>query len=77
MRNSGSDRSEGRRFQERPSRQVSRPPAACYPKADTGAGTLPGAKRIERDDAFYEMLSSGWGEALKNAFKALPPYTLD
>ena len=33
--------------------------------------------RIERDDAFYEMISSGWGEALKSAFKALPPYTLD
>jgi len=33
-------------------------------------------QRIARDDAFYEMISSGWGEALRNAFKALPPYTL-
>lgn len=34
-------------------------------------------QRIARDDAFYEMISSGWGEALRNAFKALPPYSLD
>jgi putative proteasome-type protease len=34
-------------------------------------------QRIARDDAFYGMISSGWGEALRNAFKALPPYTLD
>ena len=32
--------------------------------------------RIERDDPFYEMISSGWGQALKDAFNALPPYTI-
>ena len=34
-------------------------------------------RRIEPGDAFYETLSSGWGEALKSAFHQLPPYTLD
>jgi predicted proteasome-type protease len=33
-------------------------------------------RRIERDDAFFEMISSGWGEALKDAFNRLPPYTI-
>jgi putative proteasome-type protease len=32
--------------------------------------------RIERDDPYFEMISSGWGEALKDAFYRLPPYTL-
>ena len=34
-------------------------------------------RRIELGDPFYEGLSSGWGEALKDAFHRLPPYTLD
>lgn len=34
-------------------------------------------RRIERDDAFFEMISSGWGEALRQAFHALPAYSLD
>jgi putative proteasome-type protease len=34
-------------------------------------------RRIERDDAFFEMISSGWGEALRDAFNRLPPYSLD
>jgi putative proteasome-type protease len=33
-------------------------------------------RRIEKDDAFFEMISSGWGEALKDAFNRLPPYSL-
>jgi putative proteasome-type protease len=28
-------------------------------------------KRFEKHDAYYEMVSSGWGEALKRAFKSL------
>jgi putative proteasome-type protease len=32
--------------------------------------------RIERDDAFFEMISSSWGEALKDAFYRLPAYSL-
>lgn len=28
-------------------------------------------KRYERDDEYYRMISSGWGEALKSAFKSL------
>jgi len=34
-------------------------------------------RRIEREDPFFEMISSGWGEALKEAFRRLPSYTLD
>lgn len=34
-------------------------------------------RRIEAGDPFYEEISSGWGEALKDAFHRLPPYTLD
>lgn len=38
----------------------------------------PGEKRrIELGDAFYDALSSGWGNALKEAFHKLPSYTLD
>jgi putative proteasome-type protease len=31
-------------------------------------------RRIEGDDRYYQMISNGWGEALKRAFKSLPPY---
>ena len=34
-------------------------------------------RRIARDDPFYEMISSGWGEALRAAFDGLPAYSLD
>ncbi|AHM05615.1 hypothetical protein roselon_03357 [Roseibacterium elongatum DSM 19469] len=33
-------------------------------------------RRIERDDAFFDSLSSGWGEALRKAFGQLPDYDL-
>ena len=33
-------------------------------------------RRIERDDPYFEMISSGWGEALKDAFYRLPAYSL-
>ncbi|MEO0916738.1 MAG: proteasome-type protease [Pseudomonadota bacterium] len=33
-------------------------------------------QRIEPGDPFYENLSSGWGEALKEAFQQMPPYVL-
>ena len=33
--------------------------------------------RIEREDPFYNMLSEGWGDALRQAFDALPSYTFD
>ncbi|MBY6200745.1 proteasome-type protease [Maritalea mobilis] len=33
-------------------------------------------RRIERDDAFFESISSGWGEALREAFSHLPDYSL-
>jgi putative proteasome-type protease len=34
-------------------------------------------RRIERDDAFFEEISSGWGDALREAFRQLPDYKLD
>lgn len=33
--------------------------------------------RIEAEDAYYQSISSGWGEALRNAFKVLPSYKFD
>lgn len=33
--------------------------------------------RIEQGDPFYEMISSAWGEALRDAFQKLPSYRLD
>ncbi|MEZ5655798.1 MAG: proteasome-type protease [Sphingobium sp.] len=32
--------------------------------------------RIEADDPYYNEISSGWGNALKQAFKSLPEYSL-
>ncbi len=34
-------------------------------------------RRIEQSDTFYEAISSGWGQALKDAFHSLPTYSLD
>lgn len=34
-------------------------------------------RRIEPGDPFFEMLSGGWGDALKDAFHKLPDYTLE
>ncbi len=34
-------------------------------------------RRIAKDDPFFEMISSGWGDALKEAFQRLPSYSLD
>lgn len=33
--------------------------------------------RIEADDEYYQMISDGWGDALRNAFHSLPSYKLD
>jgi putative proteasome-type protease len=33
-------------------------------------------RRIKADDPYYQAVSAGWSEALKNAFHALPDYTL-
>lgn len=32
-------------------------------------------RRITASDPYYQSISSGWGEALKNAFQALPDYS--
>ncbi|MEO0943834.1 MAG: proteasome-type protease [Pseudomonadota bacterium] len=34
-------------------------------------------RRIEAGDAYFETLSSGWGEALKDAVQSMPPYELE
>jgi putative proteasome-type protease len=34
-------------------------------------------RRIGADDPYFISISSGWGDALKKAFAALPDYTLD
>ena len=33
------------------------------------------ARRITHEDAYYQAISAGWGEALKNAFLELPDYS--
>ena len=33
-------------------------------------------RRIEQDDAYYQLITTGWGEALKQAFYSLPDYKL-
>ena len=34
-------------------------------------------RRIEPGDAYFEALSSGWGEALKDAVQSMPSYSLE
>lgn len=31
--------------------------------------------RIEKDDPYFNVISMGWGDALKHAFNSLPPYS--
>ncbi len=33
--------------------------------------------RIEADDAYYQAVSSSWGDALRNALAQLPSYRID
>lgn len=44
-----------------------------YPVDSLKLGTL---RRIEQGDAYFETLSKGWGDALKNAVLSLPPFEL-
>ncbi|MEO0881389.1 MAG: proteasome-type protease [Pseudomonadota bacterium] len=36
--------------------------------------TICAEQRIEADDDYFQLISSGWGDALKEAFKSLPPF---
>ncbi len=36
---------------------------------------LGAARRIEREDPYYQLISTGWGSALKTAFHSLPDFT--
>ncbi|MEL6528634.1 MAG: proteasome-type protease [Pseudomonadota bacterium] len=33
--------------------------------------------RVTQDDAYFESISSGWGDALRNAFNSLPDYSFE
>ncbi len=33
------------------------------------------SRRIPREDPYFQMVSQGWGEALKKAFDSLPPFS--
>lgn len=35
------------------------------------------SKRIKRDDKYFRHISTGWGKALKKAFKALPNFSFE
>jgi putative proteasome-type protease len=37
---------------------------------------LPPSRRMQGDDPYYQLVSSGWGEALKKAFQSLPGFPL-
>lgn len=43
----------------------------------TGALKKGEIRRIEADDSFFQMISSGWGEALKTALDGLPDYSFN
>jgi putative proteasome-type protease len=34
-------------------------------------------RRITGEDSYFRQISSGWGEALRNAVQSLPPYSFD
>ena len=44
-----------------------------YTKDSFKVGTMP---RIEADDEYFQTVSKGWGDALRNALTQLPSYTL-
>ena len=35
------------------------------------------SRRVERDDAYFQLISSQWGKALQTAFDSLPRYSFD
>jgi putative proteasome-type protease len=37
---------------------------------------LPPSRRLNADDPYYQLVSSGWGEALRKAFQSLPGFPL-
>ena len=44
---------------------------------ETDAFEIAHQQRIEADNPYYETISSGWGDALRKAFKSLPSYKID
>lgn len=44
---------------------------------ETGTFRTGLTRRIGRDDPYFQMISDGWGAALRDAFNGLPPYSFD
>ena len=44
---------------------------------ETDSFRIQAEARIEDDDAYYNSISNGWGDALRQAFKSLPPYKFE
>ncbi|MFX0546698.1 peptidase [Roseovarius sp. S1116L3] len=43
---------------------------------ETDSFSLERTKRIKADDAIYQTISTGWGDALRDAFQILPSYSV-
>ena len=48
-----------------------------YATYSTGSFKIGHTERIEADDPYFQMVSNGWGEALKLAFDQLPDFEFD
>ena len=44
---------------------------------ETDSYTIQAQRRVERDDPYFQSISVGWGEALRNAFQSLPDFHFD
>ncbi|MEH6759196.1 MAG: peptidase [Parasphingorhabdus sp.] len=44
---------------------------------ETNSYAITAQQRIERDDPYFQEISVGWGEALRNAFQSLPDFNFD
>ena len=43
---------------------------------ETDSFSIAYERRIERDDSYFQQISSGWGDALKTAFRSLPDFEM-
>ena len=44
---------------------------------ETDSYTITAQQRVERDDPYFQKISTGWGEALRTAFQSLPDFRFD
>ena len=47
-----------------------------YHLYETDSLTLGAEGRIEKDDAYFDTVSQGWGDALKSALQSLPLFAM-